>query len=281
MRGFPRRGICRTIQRMSIATTRFVTGAERFAALHTTALPQVDELCGCFQAHLALRARRVRRRSGGRRAQGRHHPVAEPLQGRSAEGRDRPRRPLRLPDHRRAALRHGRGRHGARHRRDRRGRRDRDPDRRPVQRRQHARRARHRLLGVVAGVAGGQPVDRPVLGLAPVGARGARLPRVGRRLGRPGCRLERRALRDPARHHRRCGGSARRGRRHVPLARARRRVPAADRAVAAGLRRETFPGDGGIIAIVAADEEAALRDRFADAGLELRVWDNGSVDSDA
>ncbi len=40
---------------MSIATTRFVTGAERFAALHTTALPQVDELCGCFQAHLALR----------------------------------------------------------------------------------------------------------------------------------------------------------------------------------------------------------------------------------
>ena len=40
---------------MSIATTRFVTGADRFAALHTTALPQVDELCGCFQAHLALR----------------------------------------------------------------------------------------------------------------------------------------------------------------------------------------------------------------------------------
>ena len=39
---------------MSIATTRFVTGADRFAALHTTALPQVDELCGCFQAHLAL-----------------------------------------------------------------------------------------------------------------------------------------------------------------------------------------------------------------------------------
>ena len=48
-------GISRTIHRMSIATTRFVTGADRFAALHTTALPQVDELCGCFQAHLALR----------------------------------------------------------------------------------------------------------------------------------------------------------------------------------------------------------------------------------
>src|SRR5689334_4014140 len=40
---------------MSIATTRFVTGADRFAALHAAALPQVDELCGCFQAHLALR----------------------------------------------------------------------------------------------------------------------------------------------------------------------------------------------------------------------------------
>jgi hypothetical protein len=40
---------------MSIATTRFVTGADRFAALHADALPQVDELCGCFHAHLALR----------------------------------------------------------------------------------------------------------------------------------------------------------------------------------------------------------------------------------
>jgi hypothetical protein len=51
--------------------------------------------------------------------------------------------------------------------------------------------------------------------------------------------------------------------------------------VAAGLRRETFPGDGGIIAIVAADEETSLRERFAEAGLELRVWDNGSVDTGA
>ena len=40
---------------MSIATTRFVAGADRFAALHASSLPQVDELCGCFQAHLALR----------------------------------------------------------------------------------------------------------------------------------------------------------------------------------------------------------------------------------
>jgi hypothetical protein len=48
--------------------------------------------------------------------------------------------------------------------------------------------------------------------------------------------------------------------------------------VAAALRRETFPGDGGIVAIVAADEEAALRDRLVDAGLELRLWDNGSTD---
>ena len=35
---------------------------------------------------------------------------------------------------------------------------------------------------------------------------------------------------------------------------------------------------GGFVAIVAADEEAVLRERLVDAGLELRVWDNGSSD---
>jgi hypothetical protein len=48
--------------------------------------------------------------------------------------------------------------------------------------------------------------------------------------------------------------------------------------VAAALRRETFPGDGGIVAIVAAEEEGALRDRLVDAGLDLGIWDNGSID---
>ena len=41
---------------MSIATPRLVAGADRYAALHGPSLPQVDELCGCFHAHLALRA---------------------------------------------------------------------------------------------------------------------------------------------------------------------------------------------------------------------------------
>jgi hypothetical protein len=40
---------------MGIATVRTVAGAERFSALQAESMPQVDELCGCFQTHIALR----------------------------------------------------------------------------------------------------------------------------------------------------------------------------------------------------------------------------------
>ncbi len=38
------------------ATARTVNGAAALLAIHDAALPQVDELCGCFQLHLGLRA---------------------------------------------------------------------------------------------------------------------------------------------------------------------------------------------------------------------------------
>jgi hypothetical protein len=38
------------------ATARYTTGAAAFLALHDAALPQVDELCGCFHVHLGLQA---------------------------------------------------------------------------------------------------------------------------------------------------------------------------------------------------------------------------------
>jgi hypothetical protein len=40
---------------MAIATFTMATGAARLAELHAAELPQVDELCGCFHATIALR----------------------------------------------------------------------------------------------------------------------------------------------------------------------------------------------------------------------------------
>ncbi len=40
---------------MAIATTRMTAAAVQLAELHAVELPQVDELCGCFHAALALR----------------------------------------------------------------------------------------------------------------------------------------------------------------------------------------------------------------------------------
>jgi hypothetical protein len=40
---------------MAIATFTMATGSARLAELHAAELPQVDELCGCFHATLALR----------------------------------------------------------------------------------------------------------------------------------------------------------------------------------------------------------------------------------
>jgi hypothetical protein len=51
--------------------------------------------------------------------------------------------------------------------------------------------------------------------------------------------------------------------------------------VAAALQRDRFPGDGGVLAIVAAPAAPALGDRFAVSGRRIAVWDNGTSDRGA
>jgi hypothetical protein len=49
--------------------------------------------------------------------------------------------------------------------------------------------------------------------------------------------------------------------------------------VAAALRRDGLPTDGGVLALLPAAEEAAFRSALMAQGFELRLWDNGSPDS--
>jgi hypothetical protein len=51
--------------------------------------------------------------------------------------------------------------------------------------------------------------------------------------------------------------------------------------LAAALAREGMEADGGALVIVPADREAALRSALEAAGLEARLWDNGSPDARA
>lgn len=281
MRGFPSGGISRTIRRMSIATTRFVTGADRFAALHATALPQVDELCGCFQAHLALRIagfdvdqEDVALQAGTTQSPSRYKgglPKGE-------TGRDA-RCAFEITDEQRSGT---------------------------------AAAGMVRAIDAIgAGVVTTIPIAGPftvantraVLDIAcgassPVSlaANLSTGPFWGSHPSAPEVLAYLVSGDDSA------GPEADWNVGHfVTLlgtidGAAGQLVVVADtyrslghgavylqpvERVAAALRRESFPGDGGIIAIVATDEEASLRERFADAGLEIRVWDNGSADSGA
>jgi hypothetical protein len=266
---------------MSIATTRFVTGADRFAALHTTALPQVDELCGCFQAHLALRVagfdvdqEDVALRAGTTQSPSRYRgglPAGE-------TGRDA-----------RCAF--------------------------PITDEQRSGTAAAGMVRAVDAIGEGVVTAIPIAGPFSVANTRAVLdiacsasspvslaanlstgPFWGSQPSAPEVLAYLASGDDSA------GPEPDWNVGHfVTLlgtidGAAGQLVVVADtyrslghgavylqpiERVAAGLRRESFPGDGGIIAIVAAEEDASLRERLVDAGLELRVWDNGSADSGA
>jgi hypothetical protein len=264
---------------MSIATSRFVTGADRFAALHTTALPQVDELCGCFQAHLALRLagfdvdqEDVALKAGTTQSPSRYRgglPAGE-------TGRDA-RCAFPITDE----VRSGTAAGGL------------------------VRAIEEIGAGVVTAIPIAGPFTvastRAVLEIAcsassPVflAANTATGPYWGSHPTAPQVLAYLASGDDSA------GPDADWSVGHfVTLlgtidGAAGTLVVVADtyrslglgavylqpiERVAAGLRRETFPGDGGIVATVAVDEEASLRERLVDAGLELRLWDNGSSDS--
>jgi hypothetical protein len=263
---------------MSIATTRFVAGADRFAALHATSLPQVDELCGCFQAHLALRLagfdvdqEDVALKAGSTQSPSRYHdglPAGET--GREARCAfpitDEVRSGTAAGGLVRAVNEIGAGAVAA------------IPIGGPftaatVRAVLETATAASAPVTLAANVAtgpfwGSHPTAPQILaylaygddavGPAPDWEVGHFVTLLGTIEGAAGTLV---VVADTY-------PSLGLGAVHLqPVER-----------VAAALRRETFPGDGGIVAIVAADEEAALRDRLVDAGLELRVWDNGSSD---
>lgn len=266
---------------MSIATTRFVTGAERFAELHATSLPQVDELCGCFQAHLALRLagfdvdqEDVALVAGSTQSPSRYHDGLPPGEDGRAARCDFP-----ITDE----VRSGTAAGGL------------------------VRAVDEIGAGTVTALPIAGPFTtatvRAVLDLACEAAAPVTLaanvstgPFWGSHPTAPQVLAYLASGDDAAGPEpdwtvghfvtllgtiEGAGGtlvvvadtypSLGRGAVHLqPIER-----------VAAALRRETFPGDGGIVAIAAADDAAALRDRLVDAGLELRLWDNGSTDSRA
>ncbi len=263
---------------MSIATTRFVAGADRFAALHADALPQVDELCGCFHAHLALRLAGIDVGqedvgllagscvSAGRSRDvlpagetGREPRVAFPLADAAASGTS----PAGLQ---RAVTALGAGVLAA------------IPIAGPFTR--ETTRAVldgacmvERPLVLAANVAtaplwGSHPTAPQILaylasgddtaGPAPDWDVGHFVSLLGTIEGAAG------TLVVVADTYRSLGLGA------VHLQPIERLV--------AALRRESFPGDGGILAIVGVADEAGLRSGLEAAGLELGLWDNGSPD---
>jgi Family of unknown function (DUF6885) len=264
---------------MSIATTRFVAGADRFAALHGTSLPQVDELCGCFQAHLALRLagfgvdqEDVALKAGSTQSPSRYRdglPAGET--GREARCSfpitDEVRSGTAAGGLVRAVNEIGAGTVAA------------IPVAGPFTAATVAAVldiacAAPAPVTLAANVAtgpfwGSHPTAPQILaylasgddavGPAPDWEVGHFVTLLGTIDGAAG------TLVIVADTYPSLGLGA------VHLQPVQR--------VAAALRRETFPGDGGIVAIVAADEEAPLRDRLVEAGLDLRLWDNGSSDS--
>ncbi len=213
-------------------------GARELLALHARELPQRDDLCGAFCGALALRAAGIERTAG------------EPLDqdavalaaGSVVSARQRPRQPAarrngpaRLPPG--AAVRRGRDRVG--HHRGRGGRRD-----RAARRRERSRAipysgpwTRATLDGLfdaggragAPGDAGRQPRHPPPVGWAR--ARRQLLDYLSTASRRPAARLGRGALRVRRRPRARPARQPVRRRRHLPVARQRRRAPAAARSV--------------------------------------------------
>ena len=236
---------------MSIATTRFVTGADRFAALHTTALPQVDELWlfpgpprtalarfDVDEEDVALKAGTTQSPSRYKGGLPKGGPAATPAAISRSLTRSDPARPR--PDMVRAIDEIGAGVVTAI----------------PVAGPFTVANTRAVLeIACSASSVARRTLHRALLGLA---SDGAQCWRTWRRATiRPARGRGTWALRDALGTIDGAAGTL------VVVADTYRslgtgrRLPAADRAVAAGLRRETFPGDGGIIAIVAIDEEAS------------------------